>query len=598
MRLVSRRWTTEEVWAVGFCLVLAFVGMFNRELDYADEPRVTAISLEMSRDGNVVVPHLGGTPFVEKPPMYFASGAGVFRLFGGFLEPASVMRLTSVLWGIGVLVATFFLARRLAEPRLETDAEPGKTPASSALLTTAVLMTMIGFVTNMHTIRVDIALAFFVVASVWAFAEVYLGERPSFLSLAALFLAGAFLSKGLIGIVLVGIAWCGLAVPWFVAKWREAKFRDLRLAHHFVALGVFLAAAGSWIVLLRIVGGEAVWDEWFWRNQVGRFLGNASLGHERPGRPFYYLVGTANYTLPWVPLIVLWIWRVYRDLRARGKLSRGQIFLAVWFLGSVVILTAASTKRRVYLLPLLPAYALMCGEVLRHELPRLFREVYRVWIGGCLALLALLALAPAFWGFLPAPLLRLFNGVPAQWSFWNVAIGVGVIALLIHFPRRAPPFRIVSVTALTFIGIIAIGEPLVENARDLRAMVERFIPQVDRDRRARTAGFLSESMLGLLYIHAGWAPRQVGEERFQRIIGKRDPDYDCVITNRVDLPVFLENPYLLLARESTGGGDDESARRKRRTRTLQWITGRSEGGGADTVKPAKSGSLRGEATDA
>ncbi|MFO7972154.1 MAG: hypothetical protein R6U40_10435 [Desulfobacterales bacterium] len=50
---------------------VCFTGLFNHDLWTPDEPRVTAISLEMARSGNIVIPHLAGQPFIEKPPLIF-----------------------------------------------------------------------------------------------------------------------------------------------------------------------------------------------------------------------------------------------------------------------------------------------------------------------------------------------------------------------------------------------------------------------------------------------------------------------------------------------------------------------------------------------
>jgi len=176
----------------GDCVCVCLAGIFDRDLWTRDEPRVAAVSLEMSRSGNLVVPHLGGKSFIEKRPLYFAIAAAFMRIMAYIVGNTGAIRLTSALWGLGSLFMTFLLAKRLGGHTL-------------AVLSTAILATMVGFVENMHWIRVDAALVFFVAAAVWSFAQVYFSGRRWFCLLAGLFTAGAFLSKGLIW---ADVHWC------------------------------------------------------------------------------------------------------------------------------------------------------------------------------------------------------------------------------------------------------------------------------------------------------------------------------------------------------------------------------------------------------
>ena len=99
------------LWVVVLCLVVSFVGIFGRDLWRPDEPRVAAIALEMSRSGNIIVPHLAGKPFIEKPPLYFVIAAGFIHLLGKIGGNIAAIRLTSALWGIGILLMTFFIGK-------------------------------------------------------------------------------------------------------------------------------------------------------------------------------------------------------------------------------------------------------------------------------------------------------------------------------------------------------------------------------------------------------------------------------------------------------------------------------------------------------
>ena len=93
-----------------FCL-----GIGNHGLWTADEPRVAEIGREMALTGNWVVPTLNQRPFLEEPPLYYASIAAMFRIFGGVSD--RVARVPSVIYSLAGCIALFFLATFLFTPR-------------------------------------------------------------------------------------------------------------------------------------------------------------------------------------------------------------------------------------------------------------------------------------------------------------------------------------------------------------------------------------------------------------------------------------------------------------------------------------------------
>ena len=58
------------------------LGLSNHGLWSADEPRVAEIGREMALTGNWAVPTLNQRPFLEEPPLYYASLALAFKAFG------------------------------------------------------------------------------------------------------------------------------------------------------------------------------------------------------------------------------------------------------------------------------------------------------------------------------------------------------------------------------------------------------------------------------------------------------------------------------------------------------------------------------------
>src|SRR5262245_6018886 len=47
-----------------------------------DEGRNAEVAVEMATDGDWIVPHLAGVPYLDKPPALFAAGAVAIRMLG------------------------------------------------------------------------------------------------------------------------------------------------------------------------------------------------------------------------------------------------------------------------------------------------------------------------------------------------------------------------------------------------------------------------------------------------------------------------------------------------------------------------------------
>ena len=547
-------------WALGLCLAVCLAGIFDRDLWTPDEPRVAAISLEMSRTGNLVVPHLAGEPFIEKPPLYFAIAAGFIRIIGPLVGNTEAIRLTSALWGLATLAMTFLLARRL-------------TGHACAVLATAILATMYGFVQNSHWIRVDAALVFFVAAAVWSFSEVYFAARPWFLPLAGLFTAGAFLSKGLIGPLLISVAWPGMAMPWLGRQWREKRKLDLFICPHIICLLSFICLAGFWVISIRVVGGQELWHEWFWVNHAGRLFGSAAeMGHMCPGQPLYYMETLASYGMPWIPAIFLWFAAVFADIWKRRAFSPVRVFLVVWSLGSILLLSLSVTKRTIYLWPVLPAFAIMCAQAFQNDLPRWCRAFFVFWLGLCVTVLAILTASTVVAHFLPKgvpPNIVHFLGTLAM---GNVVSGIGLaVCTYLVFKRGSISLagRLVAVTAMVYIGLFAVPLKAIDLEKTMKAKIHSFAAQLPPARRPHVAGWgFSETMRGGFYYYSDWSVPQISDEkRLRSIITGQDGEYDSVIIPRRKSSILdvLKVRYRIVAEGYPGASHNR--------RGLMWVEG-------------------------
>ena len=91
------------------------LGLSNHGLWSADEPRVAEIGREMALTGNWAVPTLNQRPFLEEPPLYYASLALTFKVFG---VSDKVARIPSALFAFGAVLIVFFMANLFFGPRV------------------------------------------------------------------------------------------------------------------------------------------------------------------------------------------------------------------------------------------------------------------------------------------------------------------------------------------------------------------------------------------------------------------------------------------------------------------------------------------------
>ena len=134
-------------------LAVSFVGIFDHDLWTSDEPRVAEIGREFLDDGaSLAVPRLGGEPFLEDPPLYYWCVALSYKVFGG--PSASAARVPSVFFGLGTLVFTYLLSKKMF----------GR---DSAMWSCMVLALSTEFFYINHKSLVDPSLVFFVTGTVY-----------------------------------------------------------------------------------------------------------------------------------------------------------------------------------------------------------------------------------------------------------------------------------------------------------------------------------------------------------------------------------------------------------------------------------------------
>ncbi len=315
------------------------LGLSNHGLWTPDEPRVAEIGREMALSGNWAVPTLNKRPFLEEPPLYYASVALAFRMLG---VSEATARVPSAVFALGGVLAVFVLGSMLFSARV-------------GFLSGVVLATCAEYFRVAHWLVVDSALTCFVVLAMTFFMAAYRSGRPRgklvhyILCYASCTLA--FYTKGFIGIVMPGAA-----VLLFLILQRDIK--EVLRMRLWLGVLIFVVMALPWFAALWQHGGAEYLRVYLVHNHLQRFLPGGTSGHHQPF--YYYATGFPAGFLPWSILIVPVIYFCAAGyLRGTTRVKEGTRFAACWFLAGFLFLSFASTKRVLYLMPIFAPAALL-----------------------------------------------------------------------------------------------------------------------------------------------------------------------------------------------------------------------------------------------
>ncbi|MCG6863468.1 MAG: hypothetical protein LJE70_19740 [Chromatiaceae bacterium] len=316
-----------------------FPGLVGHDPWKQDEAYSFGVIYNIYLTGDPIVPTLAADPFMEKPPAYYITAAGMLHLLDGLLPLHDAARLTTAIY---VGLAFLFTA-------LLTRAVWGRGYGALGVL---LLMSSLGLLQHVHYIITDTALT--AGMSIGFFGLLRARESAGWGGLWLGTGAGlAFMSKGLLGPGILGAS--ALFLPLLFRSWRSLGYLQ--------ALAVALAASLPWLLIWPVslyLRDPDLFTLWFWDNNFGRYLGFVALGP--PAKDLFWL-----RTLPWVtfPLLPLAIWTLWRR-RADAFANDGVRLLLLVSLVGWGILFNAHTARDLYAMPLLaPLAILAAGAVTR-----------------------------------------------------------------------------------------------------------------------------------------------------------------------------------------------------------------------------------------
>jgi 4-amino-4-deoxy-L-arabinose transferase-like glycosyltransferase len=302
-----------------------------RPLALPDEGRYTDISRWMSVSGDWLVPRIDGLPFLHKPPLYYWLEAMAIGTFGASMLVARLVPLASATI---ICVCVFWLVRRFADEQ-------------AARWSVAVLALNPLFYGGAQFANLDMLVAAMITLTI-TLAVLAARGQGRLLWLAAYGAAAlAVLAKGLIGVVLPGAVF----VLWaLLARRPDWMLKALSI----VGIILFIAIALPWFYAVEsTIPGFVRYFVVY--HHFERFL---AAGFNNQQGPWFYPAVLFVAMLPWT-VASLPRWRSFYRERAFGPTL--QNLGAIWFTVVLAFFSAPRSKLVGYILPALPAFALLIG---------------------------------------------------------------------------------------------------------------------------------------------------------------------------------------------------------------------------------------------
>ncbi|MCE5228058.1 glycosyltransferase family 39 protein [bacterium] len=519
----------------GLLLWAATCGLWD--LQGPDEGRYVQVAKELLGRGNWLKLTVGGDLYDEKLPPPFWVLAGMLKLNGG--EPSAwLVRLPAVLAAIATVCMTYLIGRRRYGWR-------------AGWISAWILMATPLFIENAPEAKLDMIFSCFVTLSLapWLMRD---GARPLSWPAAALMwcaLAAAFFYKGPLAILILlsVIGWDARAArSWGVFNQAKAP----------AGLAFIVILIGGWYWLQRsVVGGGFVGTQ-IQEQTLQRFF------HGDHAAPFwFYPPRVIGVFAPWSLLLI----PIGIDFWRRRSIPQPLRPVVAWFVIPFVILSIASGKRQVYLLPLMPPLALLVGWWLAPRLSKSRAPKWiRPWAAGLLIVLGLAVPALYFAARLSPKLADKTHLMPtASILAISILIGIAIVisgAWLIARQATLPKlFAAVTAAILLFhLSTFMCLNP-AQNAYASTRPFAAHVDQVMRERGLSALGGVEQAAKAEYYIYGHFPARRFEEDQLRGKLPMHAPLSELLIVAPGELkhiaPILDKAGYRLLFKETSAGDE-------------------------------------------
>lgn len=322
------KWQTRLLMLLAGSVFLYALGSGRLPLMGPDEPRYSQVAREMLDRGDFITPTLGGMPWFEKPVLLYWLQAIGYALFGVNELSARLPSIVSAVFTIWIVTWTM---RKL------TRDEP-------ALISGLALATSLFFIGFGHAATFDMLLTACVTASLCFFLLHEMDRRPKWLWLGYGFAGLGVLAKGFVAPLIIGLTMC----LYLLVSGKIRNLKEYRLAPGIL---ISVAIASLWLLPVTLIHGAEFWNDFFLQHHLMRYT---TSHYHRSGGLLYYIPVFLIGSYPWTPALFL----KTSSFRSATPLRR---MAWCWFAGTFVFFSLSQSKLPGYILPLMPAFAMIAG---------------------------------------------------------------------------------------------------------------------------------------------------------------------------------------------------------------------------------------------
>lgn len=386
-----------------------------------------------------ITPTLGGSPWLEKPPLYYWQAMIAYRIFGVGDWAA---RLPSVFDATAMILAIYFFLRRFRS---------GSELDSAVVLTSCAAV--VGFA---RAASMDMPLAAtFTIAMIFWLSFFENGNRKYLFGFYG-FLGLSMLAKGP-----VAPFFAAMILLIFSAAQRSVEI--IRRSLSAAGIGLFFLISLPWYILVQHKN-PTFFHVFIVEHNLARFGSNV-FHHPEPF--WYYIPVTLLGWAPWTIFVVVALIFAIRQIRGKGP-SPVTVFLLIWIAVIVIFFSLSQSKLPGYILPAIPPGILLLGEYTRERLSQKVNAL----IAALHGLLCAALICSAFIFRFTVLHIRLENSTIVALVGVGVVFAATITVLLVKFGRSM--LRLVTVVPAIFTLALAIrlGASSLEQTLSARPVSE------------------------------------------------------------------------------------------------------------------------------
>ena len=350
---------------IGFFWHLGTIGLIDET-----EPLFAEASRQMLVTGDWITPFFNGETRFDKPALVYWCQAIAYAIIG---VNEWAVRLPSAMAAMGLIGLAFYTIHwhLTTADKLENVYRPQRTWIVTALATGMMALSPQMIVWGRTGVS-DMLLTGFITCTLLCFFLGYSSPHQStnifpcrWYTACYLCTAGGVLTKGPIGFVLPGLVI--FAFLLYMGKFWQIV-QEMRL---FLGLPIILVLSIPWYILVFLRNGQNYIDSFFGYHNFERFT-DVVNGHSAPWY-FYFLVvllGFAPYSV-YLPVAIAKqkFWQRQHWLTQERSQQLG-LFTCIWFMVVFGFFTIAVTKLPSYVLPLMPAAAILVALLWSDFVPK------------------------------------------------------------------------------------------------------------------------------------------------------------------------------------------------------------------------------------